>query len=471
MALTLFNIISAVIGNPSFLIGLMTFIGLVLLRKSGSEILVGTVKAIVGFLILGGSAGIVVGAVGPLQALWYQGFGFKGILIDNEAVMGYALTVLGYESALSIGLGFLFNVIIARILPRDFRFIFLTGHHTMWIAMMLVVILQVGGFSGWTLILLTSIGVGLASIIYPWLAHPHMMQVTKGQPVAFGHYGTTFYVASGLVGELIGDPAKSTEEYKVPKGLEFMKDTTIITAIAAFVFYLLPAIPAGAEYIETTLAPGQPWLFFCLMTALTFTSGIVAMLVGVRMILAEIVPAFSGIAKTIVPDALPALDCPAVFPFAPTAVPLGFVCSTIGGIVGMYIQVAMNASGIPITIILPGSIPHFFCGGTAAVFGNATGGRLGAVLGSFVHGLGLAFVPALMYPLLGVLGFAGATFGDTDFGWTGVITGNLVKIYTGVDVVTSLLYVIVFVAYIPLLRWAVLALGKSTGKITYYFKR
>ena len=91
---------------------------------------------------------------------------------------------------------------------------------------------------------------------------------------------------------------------------------------------------------------------------------------GVRMILADLVPAFQGISNKIIPGAIPAVDCAVFFPYAPTAVILGFVASFIGGVVGMFIVGA--AMGI---FIIPGMVPHFFCGATAGVFGNATGGR------------------------------------------------------------------------------------------------
>ena len=54
-------------------------------------------------------------------------------------------------------------------------------------------------------------------------------------------------------------------------------------------------------------------------------------------------------------------------------------------------------------LIIPGLVPHFFCGATAGIYGNATGGRRGAMVGSFINGLFLAFLPAFLLPVLGIL--------------------------------------------------------------------
>lgn len=87
------------------------------------------------------------------------------------------------------------------------------------------------------------------------------------------------------------------------------------------------------------------------------------------MILAEIVPAFKGIADKLVPNAKPAIDCPVVFPYAPNAVLIGFIVSFVGGIVGMFILFGIKGAALAaVPIILPGVVPHFFCGATAGVF-------------------------------------------------------------------------------------------------------
>ena len=62
-------------------------------------------------------------------------------------------------------------------------------------------------------------------------------------------------------------------------------------------------------------------------------SAVAVILFGVRTILAELVPAFQGIANKVVPGAFPALDAPIVFPYAQNAVLIGFISSFVGGLI------------------------------------------------------------------------------------------------------------------------------------------
>lgn len=148
------------------------------------------------------------------------------------------------------------------------------------------------------------------------------------------------------------------------------------------------------------------------------------------MILADLIPAFQGVATKIIPNAVPAVDCAVFFTYAQTAVIIGFVCSFIGGVIGMFILGV--AGGV---LIIPGLVPHFFCGATAGVYGNATGGRKGTIAGSFVNGLAITFLPAMLLPVLGELGFSNTTFGDFDFTILGILIGqtsnalNMVGVY------------------------------------------
>ncbi|MDC4404486.1 PTS ascorbate transporter subunit IIC, partial [Acinetobacter baumannii] len=175
---------------------------------------------------------------------------------------------------------------------------------------------------------------------------------------------------------------------------------------------------AGKDFVTTNLSGGDNYIIYALLNGIGFAGGVYIILQGVRLILNEIIPAFKGISEKLVPNAKPALDCPIVFPYAPNAVLIGFIFSFLGGLVGLFILGIFNA-----ILILPGVVPHFFCGATAGVFGNSTGGRRGAMIGAFANGLLLTFLPAVLYPLLGSLGYIGTTFSDADFAILGIILG------------------------------------------------
>lgn len=147
------------------------------------------------------------------------------------------------------------------------------------------------------------------------------------------------------------------------------------------------------------------------------------------MILAEIVPAFQGIAQKLVPNSKPALDVPIIFPFAPNAVLIGFFTSFLVGVISMFAMIAMHT-----VVIIPGVVGHFFCGAAAAIYGNSMGGRRGAVIGATVNSLLISWLPLAILPLLGSLKMAASTFADTDYLIPGIILGNIGK--TGVIGVT-----------------------------------
>lgn len=409
-----------VLSEPSILVGLVALIGLLLQKKSTSETITGTIKTIMGFLVLSGGASIVVGALEPFGSMFQQGFGIQGIVPNNEAVVAVALKDIGSQTALIMAFGMLANILIARF--TKLKYIFLTGHHTLYMACMIAVILVSGGVTGVPLIAIGAVVLGFIMAVMPALAQPTMRKITGVEDVAFGHFGTFGYVLSAWVGKLVGKGSKSTEEMNVPQSLTFLRDTSVAISLTMSILYLIVAFAAGQTFIEAELSKGQNFIVYALIQAITFAGGVYVILSGVRLILAEILPAFRGIAMKLVPNAKPAIDCPVVFPYAPNAVLIGFLSSFAGGIVGLFILMALGAPAI-----LPGVVPHFFCGATAGVFGNATGGRRGAIIGAFAQGLLITFLPALLMPVLGGLGFAGSTFSDADFGVFGILLGKIVQ--------------------------------------------
>ncbi|TKI04808.1 PTS ascorbate transporter subunit IIC [Martelella alba] len=408
---------------PSVLVGVIALIGLLAQKKSFSDVIKGTVKTILGFLVLAGGATVLVGSLNPLGSMFEHAFNIQGIIPNNEAVVSIALGKYGASTALIMAFGMVANIIVARF--TRLKYIFLTGHHTFYMACMIAVILSVADFDGIELVFTGALLLGIIMAFFPALAHRYMRRITGNDDVAFGHFGTLGYVLSGWIGGLAGKNSRSTEEMSLPKNLSFLRDSSISISMTMAIIFIVLAVCAGQNYVEQQLSGGQNYLVYAIIQAITFAAGVFIILQGVRLILAEIVPAFTGFSEKLVPNARPALDCPVVYPYAPNAVLIGFLFSFLGGLVGLFILGQMN-----LVLILPGVVPHFFTGATAGVFGNATGGRRGAMLGAFANGVLITFLPVLLLPVLGALGLANTTFSDADFGAVGIILGNLARFFS-----------------------------------------
>lgn len=405
---------------PSILVGLVALFGLVAQKKSLPDVIKGTIKTILGFLVLSGGAAVLVGSLSPLGDIFKQAFHVQGIIPNNEAMVSIALEKYGAPTTLIMAFGMVANIVVARF--TRLKYIYLSGHVTFYLACMVAIILSVAGFEGVQLIYTGSLSLGMMMAIFPAIAQPYMRKIVGNDQVALAHTGTVGYVLSGWIGSLVGKGSKSTEEMNMPQNLSFLRDSTISISLTMMVIYLVLSVSAGKEFVESHFSHGQNYLVYSFIQAITFAAGVYIILQGVRLILAEIVPAFTGFSEKLVPNARPALDCPIVFPYAPNAVLVGFISSFVGGLVGLFILGQLNW-----VLILPGVVPHFFCGATAGVFGNATGGKRGAMIGALAHGILITFLPVALLPVLGAIGLTNTTFSDTDFGVAGIVLGNMAR--------------------------------------------
>ncbi|ABS34295.1 MULTISPECIES: PTS ascorbate transporter subunit IIC [Clostridium] len=437
--LGLLQFLRDVLKQPALLMGIMALVGLVALKKPGHKVLTGTLKPILGYLMLGAGADFIVANLEPLGGMIQTGFNITGVVPNNEAIVAVAQKVLGVETMSILVVGLLINLVIARF--TKYKYVFLTGHHSFFMACLLSAVLGTSGMKGTELILFGGFLLGAWSAISPAIGQKYTLKVTDGDEIAMGHFGSLAYYVSAWVGSKVGKPEESTENIEIPEKWGFLRDTTISTAITMMVFYIVAAVAAGPEYVSK-LSDGMSPILFAIMSSLKFAVGVTIVYNGVRMILGDLIPAFQGIATKIIPDAIPAVDCAVFFPYAPTAVIIGFVSSFIGGIIGMVLLGV--AGGV---LIIPGLVPHFFCGSTAGIFGNATGGKKGAVIGSFVNGLLITFAPALLLPVLSTLGFKNTTFGDFDFGVLGIIIGKTSNLAgkTGIIIIAMLMLVALIV--------------------------
>lgn len=376
-------IINEIFGQGAIFIALIACIGLILQKKPFTEVVRGTVMTAVGFFVLSTGTGLITGN------------SIDGISTAFNTIMPQAVpskTVdIGAEYGTEIGivmiLAFAINILVARF--TKWKSIFLTGHMLYWFPFVFIAAGVDAGLSGVTLIILATVFTALYMVVSPNLMRPFVKQVTGDDSFTIGHPTTCLSVISGLLGKVVGDKSHSTEDLHFPKSLGFLREIAITgsftIAVTYIVMYVILLVNGQDPAQVWGYAEGKTGVFTYIFThAIYFGVGITIMLQGVRMLIAEIVPAFQGIAEKIVPDAIPALDVPVIFPYAPNALLIGFIVAMISSILTILVTGSM---GIFPTVVIPLISTCFFEIGCASIVGNATGGVRGAVIGAAVCGI------------------------------------------------------------------------------------
>ncbi len=401
-------IIENILTQASITIALIAMLGLLLQKKSAGQVISGTLKTLLGFQVLSAGSSIIVGSLTYFGKNFTEGFHMQGIIPSIESINGQAMNDLGLgrDIALTFLAIFVFNIILARF--TKWKYIFLTGQAILWMATVFgyfaglrgIVLILVGGFIG-----------ACFAIAMPAVAQPIIRKITGSNDIALGHFCTIGYLFEAGVSKLFGEKdenKKSIEDIKLPTHFEFLQDTYLSVMVVMVPLYIITVLFAG-EPFASELSGDQNYIMFAFLQAIQFVVGVYVLLAGVLLLLGEIVPAFRGIAMKLVPDAIPALDCPVFFPYSPNAVILGFITTTIGTIIAMF---TLPMFGL--AMILPGMLTNFFAGGTAGIFGNAVGGRRGAIIGGIAHGFFITLLPALLVTIFNSMGFINATATDVD---------------------------------------------------------
>jgi len=416
-----------ILGVPALLVGIIALIGLIAQRRKFHEILAGSFRTTIGFMIIGIGAGALVGVLIPMSDMFQEGLNLSGSYPFNENVVAIALPIYGALVVYVMAAGFIVNLIWARF--SKFKFIYLTGHIMLFTATIITVLFKLWSpFSDALIVIIGGLIAGTMNTLLPALCQPYMTKVTNGQPLAYGHSSNVVAWLGGWLGERFGDPSRNANDLKLPEWLMFFRDSTVGTAVTMMVFYLGIALLVGPTLAQS-YAGDTNWLIWVVMQGLMFGGGVTVLLAGVRMLIGEIVIAFKGISDRLVPDALPALDCPVVMPYAPNAWLIGFAVSYV---LGLVFTVILGATQIFPVLVIASVIPHFFDSGPAAVFGNATGGVRGAVLAAIASSIIVTFGISLLIPITGPeLANSGTSWCCSDYGTIYMGLGYLLRLIFG----------------------------------------
>lgn len=417
--------------NTALIVGLIALIGLLLQKKSANEVISGTVKTIIGFMIFNIGSAHLGGIVGNFTKLFNTAFGISGVTTQVEVATGMALSKYGTQVALVLIVGFIANLIFAKF--TKFKAIFLTGQHLLYFACVIALIFIGNNVSTLVTILAGGILLGFCSAALPTFAQPFMNKIVGNDSLAMGHFNCIGYALSGYIGKLFSksvekDSKSDSSNIKLPKFFELFRDFVFSVAlfmIVLFYIVVIACVATGQMEAVKKMAGNDVWFIFPLIQGLQFAAGMSVLIYGVRQFIAEITAAFVAISEKYIPNSKPAVDCPAIFPFAPTAVLIGFIGSFFGGLFGMLLMIWFKSP----VIMIPAAGICFFSGGTAGVFGNSTGGWKGALLGSFVVGIGLVALPLILYPAFANMGIAGASFPNIDYNIVGTILNGVLSLF------------------------------------------
>ena len=376
--------------EPASLIGLIALIGLLLQKKSASDVVTGTIKTILGFMIIQGGSTLIANSLGAFGPIWQEVFGMAGSAEVGGMSTNSFLGEYGGAVTLIMTFGFLVNVLLARI--TKFKYIYLTGHMMFWVSFVYAgIVVQVfgQGVSQMWMIISGAILLGAYWTLQPAYLQKYVKSFTGKDNFAVGHTFSTGAWLGAILGKHFGNKENDTEDLKMPEGFGFLKDSNVVIVLVMGLMYGLGALLAGPEFVGE-YSGNKNHIVFGILKGFRFGAGIAVVLHGVKLLIGEIVPAFRGISQKLVPNSKPALDVPVTYAYAPAATIIGFAASFVTMVI---IMVIMGATGF--YVFVPPMIGVFFHAAGAGVFGNETGGVKGAIIAGVVVGAIITFGQAI----------------------------------------------------------------------------
>ena len=447
-----------ILTKPAFFVGLIVFLGYLLLRKPFYDALAGFIKATVGYMILNVAAGGLVGNFRPILAGLGKRFNLNAAVIDpyfGQAAAQAAGENIGRSFTLMVQVllvAFIWNLIlvIGRRLTKV-RTVFITGHimvqqssTALWIVLLCFPALKDPG-------VVAMLGLLLGTY---WAVSSNMtvgptQELTNGGGFAIGHQQMFGIWAVDKIASKMGSKeGKKLEDLKLPGFLSIFNENIVATAILMSLFFggIIAILgPDLMRELDKGFGKSQNFVFYIIEKSFTFAVYLQILQLGVRLFVGELTESFQGISEKLLPGSMPAIDCAASYGFGhPNAVTLGFLFGALGQFIAIIGLIIFKSP----VFIITGFVPVFFDNATFAVFANRKGGIKAAFALPFVSGLlqvlGGAF--AAFYFGLGQFGGWHGNF-DWDTVWPafGVLMNNLK--YAGAALC------IVFLLIIPQLQY------------------
>lgn len=392
-------VVTNILSNPAYFIGIIVFVGYLLLKKPFYEAFAGFIKATVGYKILTVGSGGLSSTFKPIISALQGRFNLSAIVLDTY--LGQTAAQSAIEAAgksfsavmLLLLIAWIFNLLLVKFQKvTKLRAVFTTGHVqtqqatiAFWFIFTCFPNLQ-----STPMLLLMSVLLGLYWAVGSNLTVELAQNLTDGAGFCVAHqqmFGIAIYTALGkkLFGK-DGKRAKSFEEYELPGWLSMFNENIVSTSILMTIFFGAIILVLGKSYLTEAgmLGAGKSFLFYIMDTSLAFAVYLAVLQLGVRTFVGELTNSFQGIQNVLLPGAMPGVDCAAGYGFgSANAVTFGFIFGALGQFLAI---IALIALGSPV-LAIAGFVPVFFDNATIAVYVNANAGAKAACVMTFISGI------------------------------------------------------------------------------------
>lgn len=415
-----------VLQKAPYMVGFLTLLGYCLMGKKWYDTLGGTLKAIIGMLILNAGSGGLVSTFRPILAGLKDRFNLTAAVIDpyygQNAVTSGVEEVFGkgFSQAMSLLLiAFIVNILLVRFNKiTKCRALFTTGHVQVqqaatayWLIMFAMPALLNNDV---VMLVVMSIILGAYWAVGANLTIKPMQYVSDGAGIAIAHqqmFGIrlAFFLADKFFGTDGGKKdrkIKKVGELEMPGFFSIFNENMVCTAILMTVFFgIILAIIGKPYFVETgDIAENVNYVWWCFDKSLNFAVYLAILQLGVRTFVTELTASFQGIADKLLPSSVPGVDCAVCFGFGDAnAVTYGFLAGLAGQIIAIITLIVIGSP----TIIICGFVPVFFDNATMGLVANDRGGLKACLIIPFFAGLIEVFGAALISGWVGMAAYGG----------------------------------------------------------------
>lgn len=416
-----------ILKNAPHMIGFIVLLGYLLKGEKWYTTLGGTLKAIIGMLILNVGSGGLVSNFRPILVGLKDRFNLDATVIDpyfgQNAVTDGVMEVFGkaFDSVMILLLiAFIVNILLVRFNKyTKCRTLFTTGHVQVQqasTAYWLIMFAMPALLKNDTLMLVVmAVVLGAYWAVGSNLTVKPMQELTDGAGFAIAHqqmFGIRlgYWAADKFFGKDGGKKKdkeiKKVGEMELPGFFQIFNENMVCTAILMTVFFGIIMSIIGKDFFVNAgnLKETDSFLMFVFDKCLNFAVYLAILQLGVRTFVSELTVSFQGISEKLLPSSIPGVDCAVCYGFGDAnAVTFGFLAGLAGQLVAIVALILMKS---PVLIIC-GFVPVFFDNATIGLVANEKGGLKACLVLPFISGLIQVFGSALIAGWVGMAAYGG----------------------------------------------------------------